>query len=83
VRLQGLLKKARRSKQNIEPLGASFRVFSCRLQPLFPQHLTSGVRAVRMNAKEDILIFIIARLRFYQRRGKKSKYFLPALHIFQ
>jgi hypothetical protein len=81
VRLQGLLNKARRSKQNHERLGASFRVFSCRFHPLVPQHVTPSLRAVRMNAKQGILIFIMAGFAFTKDAVKKQA-FLPALHIF-
>jgi hypothetical protein len=81
--VQALLNRASRSKQNIERLGESFKVRSCRLQPLFPQHPALGARVVRINAKQGILIFIIAGLAFTKNAAKEASIFLPALHIFQ
>jgi hypothetical protein len=58
-------------------------VISCRFQPLFPQHLTSDVRAARMNAKQDVLIFIIAELAFTENAVKEASFFYQLYIFFQ
>jgi hypothetical protein len=55
---------------------------SCRFQPLFRQRLSSGVRAVRMNAKQDVLIFITAELAFTENAVKKASIFYQLYMFF-
>jgi hypothetical protein len=57
----------------IDRLRASFMRACCRVQPFCSEHLTFG--AVRKNAKEDILIFMIAELAFTENAVKEASFF--------
>jgi hypothetical protein len=56
VRLEGLLNKARRSKQRIERLGASFMVLSCRFEPGFYEKSDRLVKSIRDKPEWPILV---------------------------
>jgi hypothetical protein len=56
VRLEGLLNKAKRSKQRIERLGASFMVLSCRFEPGFYRKSDLLVKTIRRKSESLIRV---------------------------